>query len=98
MRGKKKENTESGWTAFVRSLHLPEQALCDTTQVTLLGQRQVTVENAVGIDAYDTTRIRLRLANGSVVIEGESLCIDVFSEQTALVRGHVTSISFAGDM
>ena len=97
MREKKRTKTESGWAAFVRSLRLPEQAVCGTAQVTLVGQRQVTVENATGIDAYDTTRICLRLTEGRVVIEGESLCIDVFSEQTALIRGHVTAISFAGD-
>ena len=96
MHRKKKERTENGWATLIRSLRLPEHALCDTTQVTMVGQREVTVENALGILQYDTTRISLRLARGSVVIEGECLCIDVFCEQTALVRGHIASISFTG--
>lgn len=90
----KGEKTENGWHSLVRALRLPETALTTTTQIELVGQHEMNIENARGILEYDDHFIKLFLGEKSLIIEGRGLRIDLFLEKTIIVRGHIETVSF----
>ena len=90
-RGNKMEN---GMRTLIRSLRHPDQAASSAPRIALVGQTEMTVENAKGILEYDEQFIKLFLGENSMVVEGRDLRIDMFSEKTIIIRGRICSMSF----
>ncbi len=81
-------------TRIERAVGLPDRFLSSKSRIDILGQEEMSVENAVAITEYEEDIIKITLLNGALTICGEALRIDMFLDDYMLIRGHIGSISF----
>lgn len=79
---------------MLRSLELPEDVDLSVPRCTLVGRRDLLVENHKGILAYCAESVRLMSAEGDVVITGDALILTEFSRERALVSGRIDAVAF----
>lgn len=77
-----------------RALDLPREVSSAVPRLTLVGRDELLLENHRGILAYSDREARFLTAEGAVKIEGESLILSEFTEDTAFVCGRLTSWRF----
>lgn len=70
---------------------------CDTTEkgnIEIIGNNKVIIEHAERIIEYENERVRLNTGEKTVLIEGNSLTLDSYSDNVIVVRGTIKNISF----
>lgn len=80
-------------------LHLPEDSSGRAARLVLLGSSRALVENCRGVEEIGETRIRLRLGEGVLTIEGEGLCLTDVRADAVCICGclHVLRLPGAED-
>ena len=89
----KKENN-SAWQNFVRALNLPEQTVVSHNHIELLDQNEIIVDDARSILEYEQDSIRILIRNKKLCITGRNLSINMFVENTMIIRGNISAVSF----
>lgn len=79
---------------MLRSLELPEDVDLSVPRCTLVGRRDLLIENHKGILAYSAESVRLMSAEGDVVVTGGALTLTEFSGERALISGRVDAVTF----
>jgi sporulation protein YqfC len=79
---------------FVRHLELPQDTLLDLPKVTLIGGRQLHVENHRGVLEYSTRKIRVNTTQGELVVDGSRLRITSIFLQEMVIDGRISNIGF----
>ncbi|HHT25700.1 MAG TPA: sporulation protein YqfC [Firmicutes bacterium] len=79
---------------FVRCLELPQDTLLDLPKVTLIGARQLQVENHRGVLEYNTHKIRINTTQGELVVDGARLRITGIFLQEMVIDGRINSVGF----
>ena len=75
-------------------LEIPQDIVLDLPRITMLGNKQLLVENHKGIIEYTGVLVRIKLSQGELVITGSDLVIGNFQAEQLLVEGTLTDIKY----
>lgn len=79
---------------LVKAFEIPEDVMGDLSRLTMLGNKQLLIENHRGIIEYTPTYIRLNLVDGILVIKGTHLALGNLQLEQILVEGKVGEIHY----
>lgn len=80
--------------ALVESLGLPKDLLLGSVILTVTGQKEAYIENYRGIIEYTSKQIRLQTKNCQLMIQGQNLCIDYYSNEEMKITGIIHEIKY----
>lgn len=83
-----------GWTNGV--LELPQDVLQELPRITLIGNKELYIENHRGVLSFSSGQITIALAKGSLEIFGEGLMIRNILGQELAVEGSIGEIRYQG--
>ncbi len=75
-------------------LEIPQDIVLDLPRITMLGNKQLLVENHKGIIEYTGVLVRIKLSQGELAITGSDLVIGNFQAEQLLVEGTLTDIKY----
>ena len=81
-----------GWTNGV--LDLPQDLLQDMPRITLIGNKELYIENHCGVLYFSSEQLKLALAKGALEITGQGLVIRNILGQELAVEGVIGEISY----
>jgi len=81
-----------GWTNGV--LDLPQDLLQDMPRITLIGNKELYIENHRGVLHFSSGMLRLALSKGSLEISGQELTIRTILGQELAVVGTIGEIKY----
>ena len=77
-----------------KEMNLPKDVVLGEALVTLLGKREVLIENYRGILIYEEAQIKLQTKNGKLTIRGKRLHIEYYTQEEMKVTGQIQSVEF----
>jgi len=80
--------------ALAGLLEIPQDIVLDLPRITMLGNKQVLVENHKGIIEYTSSLLRIRLNQGELVIGGENLSLGSLQSEQLFVEGVIAEIRY----
>ena len=80
--------------ALAGLLDIPPDIVLDLPRITMLGNKQLLVENHKGIIEYSPAFVRIKLSQGELAITGADLCLGSLQAEQILVEGTVTGIKY----
>ena len=90
-KGKEKEPKPSLREIMTQALELPVE-LSDLSKTTLLGNKELSIQNFKGIIEYDTKIIRLNTKDFMIKIWGENQNIKNINDEDITVNGKISGI------
>lgn len=75
-------------------LQIPKDITQGAFILTAIGNTEIYIENYKGILEYTSTCIRIQGKNTYILIEGKGLCIDHYTEEDMLIKGHIVSVQY----
>lgn len=76
------------------ALELPKELVLDVPRITLIGNKQLILENYKGIIEYEDSRIRVKTSEGLIKLEGISMIIKEITSEDIMVKGEIKIIQF----
>lgn len=73
---------------------LPKEVVLDIPRVTIVGNRNMAIENYKGVFEYSTARIRVNTGSGIIKIEGVGLEIREVTSEEVVIEGNVQKVEF----
>jgi len=73
-------------------LDLPKEVLMDVAKITIVGSRQVTIENHKGIIQYTSEKMRISVGEGEVIICGKDMVIKSIAPEEINISGTVQRV------
>lgn len=89
-----KQKTIEIMEGLSETMKLPSDILAGAPIMTLVGNRQVSIENYKGIIEYTEEQIRVQTKIGRIHIEGKRLNIEYYTVDDMRVTGNITMIQF----
>ena len=74
---------------------IPKDFMMNMPRVTILGNREIYVDNYKGLLEYSDELIRLATTNKIIAIKGDGLLITRIVEEAIFVGGNIISVEFA---
>lgn len=74
---------------------LPKEVILDYPKVSLIGNRQLTIENYKGIIEYSSDKIRINTEKGLIKIIGQNLEINTVTTEEIYISGYINNIEFS---
>lgn len=96
-KSKKKEKEEISYSkkeVLINSLKLPKDTLLGASIVTMIGNREVIVENYRGILEYTGENILLQGKSCQIIITGDRLHIDYYTNEDMKISGMIREIRY----
>jgi sporulation protein YqfC len=75
-------------------LELPKEIVLNIPKLTMLGMRDLIIENYKGIIEYDSSRIRVNTGVGIIKIIGDKLVIREITSEDIMVSGEIAALEF----
>ena len=91
---KEKGNGKKLKEKVVEVLELPKEITLDLPKITILGNRNLLLENYKGIIEYDSNKIKINTMDGVISVEGENLVIKEITSEDLMVDGNITRWNF----
>jgi sporulation protein YqfC len=92
---KEKEKPKAGLKEkFAEMLELPKEIVLNIPKVTIVGNRDMMIENFKGIMEYEDTRIRVNTGAGVIRITGAGLLIREITSEDIIVSGEIHALEF----
>lgn len=76
------------------SLQLPKEIISNQAYITMLGNKQITIESYKNIIEYTTELIRLNTECGIMKITGKSLFMKQLTCEDMLICGEISALEF----
>lgn len=73
---------------------MPKDVILGLPLLTILGERELTLENYSGIIEYTDTLIRIRTKAGQIKVNGKNLHVDYYTNDEMKMHGRIDSIEF----
>ena len=89
--GRKKERFQE---TVASSLELPGDLVFAEPVLTMIGQREICIENYRGILSYSQTSLQILTRKGKVTIKGENLTVLYYRGEEMKVGGEIAGILF----
>lgn len=77
-------------------LDFPPDVAGEGPKITIIGRRQILVENYISIVNFSDKEIRLETADGDVCFGGEGLVLKVLLPTELRIEGEISSLSYEG--
>ena len=75
-------------------LEIPQDIILDLPRITMLGNKQLLVENHKGIIEYTPSLVRIKLTQGELYIQGSNLSLGNLQAEQILVEGVVQEVKY----
>jgi sporulation protein YqfC len=75
-------------------LEIPKDTLFNMPRFTLIGDREVTIENYLGILEYTAAITRVKTGIGEVIVSGEGLIVKEITAYVIEVSGIINAVNF----
>ncbi|QDR80938.1 sporulation protein YqfC [Sporomusa termitida] len=75
-------------------LEIPQDIVLDLPRITMLGNKQLLVENHKGIIEYTPSLVRIKLNQGELFVTGEGLILGNLQAEQILVEGMVREVKY----
>ncbi|HEX3030118.1 MAG TPA: sporulation protein YqfC [Clostridia bacterium] len=75
-------------------LELPKEVVLNLPKLTMVGNRNLIIDNYKGIVEYESIRIRVNTSQGMIRICGEGLTIKEITSEDIMVEGEIASLEF----
>ncbi|EAX48242.1 protein of unknown function DUF1429 [Thermosinus carboxydivorans Nor1] len=79
---------------LARLLEIPQDIILDLPRITMLGNKQLLVENHKGIIEYTPTTVRVKLNQGELIVHGTNLTLGNLQAEQILVEGTVGVVRY----
>ena len=66
--------------------------LCKAPLLELTGDCRIVIENHLGVLAYSTEDICIRVKYGSVAVQGEALCLRQLCKEQLVITGRIDTV------
>lgn len=76
------------------TIHLPDDILAGAPILTVIGQRELYLENYKSIIEYTGDEIRIQTKTGRIHIEGKALNINYYTQDAMKITGSIYRISY----
>ena len=86
------KNTQ--WQRLAGILEIPQDIILDLPRITMLGNKQLLVENHKGIIEYTPSLVRIKLNQGELLVTGKLLTLCNLQLEQILVEGIVGEIKY----
>ena len=83
-------------TSVGEVLDFPPDVVGEGPKITIIGRRQITVENYVRIVNFSEEEIRLETADGDIFFRGKGFMLKVILASELQIEGELVSFSFGG--
>ncbi len=93
MKNEKKGNIQGSLADF---FELPKDVILDLSRLTIIGNKQLYLENHKGIIEYGEERIKIKTSNGVLIIKGKNFTIRNLYAEELYVEGEISSIEIEG--
>ena len=87
-----RKNTQ--WQRLAGILEIPQDIVLDLPRITMLGNKQLLVENHKGIIEYTPSLVRIKLNQGELLVTGKLLTLCNLQLEQILVEGTVREIKY----
>lgn len=87
-------NKKNNLLVLANLLELPDDIILDLPRMTMLGNKQLLVENHKGIIEYSTALVRIKLSQGTLIIHGEQLSLGNLQQEQILVEGIIKLVQY----
>ncbi|MNH82827.1 YabP family protein [compost metagenome] len=77
-------------------LDLPQDLVFDLPRLTMVGNRQLLIENHRGVLHFSPDHLRLALPEGSLEVVGSRLVIKAIMPEEVLIEGDIAAIQYLG--
>ena len=75
-------------------LELPQDIILDLPRITMLGNKQLLVENHKGIIEYTASLVRIKVNQGEVLVKGQDLTLGNLQAEQILIEGIVEVVCY----
>ena len=82
------------WQRLAGILEIPQDIILDLPRITMLGNKQLLVENHKGIIEYTPSLVRIKLNQGELLVTGKFLTLCNLQLEQILVEGIVGEIKY----
>lgn len=86
--------SEQPGEAICQALKLPGDVFLGEMLISLVGRRQMVVENFRGLILCTDTCIRLQGRRGRLSVTGKCLTVDYYNSQEMKISGQITALEF----
>ena len=90
----KESHLKHGFSAFVRSMQLPEDCVHGNALVSIQGQEHVCIENFKGIVSYTEEEIKVLTKRKQICVAGKRLRIDCYTKDEIEISGQISRIEY----
>ncbi len=73
-------------------LHIPQEVMPGEPVITLIGRRNVHIENYHRIEWFSGEQIRLRAKTCRVIVSGSRLWIEYYTKDEMMISGQIASV------
>jgi len=91
---RRKKNKVSIIEKMGEVFEIPKELVVDSGKLTVIGQKQIFLENHKGIVEYEDYRIKVNTREGIIQLEGNSMDIKEITSEDILVTGEFNMIQF----
>lgn len=77
---------------FIKGKNFPD--VTNAGSIEIIGDKKIIIEHAQSILEYENERVRVNTGRKTVVVTGEKLSLDSYSENVILINGNIISVSF----
>lgn len=79
---------------FIEMLELPKELILDLPKLTIVGNKDMMIENYKGVMEYGSARIRINTGIGIIKITGAGLMIKEITSEDIIVSGEIHGLEF----
>lgn len=79
---------------FIRSLHLPEDVIKNSSIINIMGNNSMIIENFKAIMDYKEDYVRIKAKDKIISIYGNKLTIEYYNSEEIKIAGKMNSIFF----
>lgn len=80
---------------IVKKLDIPEDIVFNIPRITMMANKEIRIENCKSVLEYETDKITVSAVDMLIELSGESLHINIITEDEISVSGNILSISFS---
>lgn len=88
------QHRKNGLQKLAGLLEIPQDIVLDLPRITMLGNKQLLVENHKGIIEYTPSLVRIKLNQGELIVNGSDLTLGNLQVEQILVEGTVRDIEY----
>jgi len=82
------------WQRLAGILEIPQDIVLDLPRITMLGNKQLLIENHKGIIEYNPSLVRIKLNQGELIVAGKDLTLGDLQIEQILVEGTVEDVKY----